>query len=117
MSEVESEVEREIEIEIEELRDICPGAVAMTEGGLDFAFLPKLRFASQGATVELDALLAPQGHSGYETRLFLERQLPIGPAWYAQQILGRTWFAISWRGVLPGQKWTRILAQQLRPLA
>lgn len=107
----------DIESEIEQLRDICPGAVAMTEGGLAFAFLPKLKFVSQGVGVELDALLAPQGHSGYETRLFLEQQLPIGAAWYAQQILGRNWYAISWRGIPPGQKWTRILAEQLRPLA
>lgn len=103
--------------EIEQLRDICPGAQLMTEGGLAFAFLPKLKFASRGATVELDALLAPQGHSGYETRLFLEQQLPVGAAWYTQQILGRAWHAISWRGVSPGQPWARILAEQLRPLA
>ena len=89
------------ESEIEQLRDICPGAQAMTEGGLAFAFLPKLKFISRGATVELDALLAPQGHSGYETRLFLEQQLPVGAAWYTQQILGRTWHAISWRGSSP----------------
>lgn len=90
----------------------------MTEGGLAFAFLPQLKFRSRGSTVQMDALLAPQGHSGYETRLFLDQQLPgIGVAWYQQQILGRTWHAISWRGVSPTQPWTRILAEQLRPFA
>ncbi len=89
----------------------------MTEGGLAFAFLPKLRFVSRATNVELDALLAPKGHSGYETRLFLEQQLPVGVAWYPQQILGRTWHAISWRGVSPNQPWTRILSEQLGALA
>jgi len=105
------------EDQIEQLRDICPGAKLMTEGGLAFAFLPKLRFVSRGTNVEMDALLAPQGHSGYETRLFLERQLPIGVAWYMQQILGRTWHAISWRGVFPDQPWPRILSGQLGAFA
>jgi hypothetical protein len=105
------------EDEIGELRHICAGAELMREGGLAFAYLPKLKFGWRGDAVEADALLAPQGHSGYETRLFLDRQLPVGSAWYTQQILGRTWHAISWRGVASGQAWTRILAQHLRALA
>jgi hypothetical protein len=104
--------------EIEQLELICPGARLMTEGGLAFAFLPQFKFRSRGAPLQMDALLAPQGHSGYETRLFFDQQLPgIGVAWYQQQILGRTWHAISWRGVSPNQTWTRILAEQLRPFA
>jgi hypothetical protein len=103
--------------EIEQLRDICAEARLMAEGGLAFAFLPQFKFLSRGMGVQMDALLAPQGHSGYETRLFLARQLPVGLAWYTQQILGRTWHAISWRGVSPGQPWTKILAGHLRPLA
>ena len=104
--------------QIRQLQQICPGAKLMTEGGLAFAFLPQLKFSSRGAAVQMDALLAPRGHSGYETRLFLDQQLPsIGVAWYQQQILGRTWNAISWRGVPPDQAWPRILAQHLRPLA
>ena len=107
-----------LEGEIDQLQQICPGAKLMAEGGLSFAFLPQLKFPSRGATVQMDALLAPQGHSGYQTRLFLDQQLPgVGLAWYAQQILGRTWHAISWQGVAPAQPWTRILAQHLRPLA
>lgn len=106
------------EAEIRQLEAICPGARQMSEGGIAFAFLPQLKFASRGGTVQMDALLAPQGHSGYETRLFLDQQLPdVGAAWYQQQILGRTWHAISWRYVPPGQAWTQILAQHLRPLS
>ncbi|HEX8584228.1 MAG TPA: hypothetical protein VF680_07450 [Allosphingosinicella sp.] len=108
----------EFEGEIEQLERICPGTRLMTEGGLAFAFLPELKFRSRGATLQMDALLAPQGHSGYETRLFFDQQLPdISAAWYQQQILGRTWHALSWRGVSPSQPWTRILAEQLRPFA
>jgi hypothetical protein len=107
----------DLNAEIEQLEQICPGAQLMREGGLAFAFLPKLKFVSRGTRVALDALLAPQGHSGYDTRLFFEEQLPNGLPWYAQQILGRTWHAISWRSVSPHQPWTVILAAQLDPLA
>lgn len=109
---------RETEAEIEGLRGVNPGVEAMSEGGSVFAFLPRFRFRAGGTVQEMDALLCPCAHSGYETRLFLERIVPgYGGAWYPLQVLGRPWQAISWSGVTPEQPWTKILAEHLAAFA
>lgn len=109
---------RETEAEIEGLRGINPRVEAMSEGGSVFAFLPRLRFRAGDTVQEMDCLLCPGAHSGYETRLLLERAVPgYGGAWYPLQVLGRSWQAISWRGVTPEQLWTKILAEHLAAFA
>lgn len=109
---------RETEAEIAGLQAVCSQAESMSEGGSVFAFLPRLRFRAKGVTLCMDALLCPAAHSGYETRLFLEKPVPgFAGAWYPQTILSRPWQTISWRGVSPEQPWTRILSEHLGAFA
>jgi len=108
----------ETEAEIAGLRAVCPEAEPMSEAGNVFAFLPRLRFRAKGATLCMDALLCPNAHSGYDTRLFFEQTVPgFSGTWYNHQILTRSWQTISWRGVSPDQPWIRILSEHLGAFA
>lgn len=101
--------------ELEELRFICPGAREMSEGGRDYIFLPDLKLPGSGKI--LDALLCPQPHSGYTTRLFLSEVIPSkGQNWRPHTILSRVWHTWSWNNVPADQRAAEILAQHLRAL-
>lgn len=109
---------RDAETEITALKAICADAEVMQEGGLVYAFLPRLRFRLKDNSHTHDALLCPSAHSGYDTRLFFEQPVPgFAGTWYAHQILSRQWHTISWRGVAAEQSWTKILAEHLGALA
>jgi hypothetical protein len=101
--------------EIEELQFICPSAREMSEGGVDYVFLPGLKVPGSGRA--LDALLCPQQHSGYTTRLFLSEVIPgKGQNWRSHTILSRVWHSWSWNNVPANQRAAEILAQHLRAL-
>jgi hypothetical protein len=109
---------RDMEAEIAGLRAVCPEAEPMSEGGIVFAFLPRLRFRAKGANMCMDALLCPNAHSGYHSRLFFDQVVPgYAGAWSGHQILARSWQTISWQGVSPDQPWTRILSEHLGAFA
>jgi hypothetical protein len=81
-----------------ELCLVCPGAEEMTEAGVPYFHLPKLKLPGGDTVVE--ALLCPQQHGGYATRLFLSSPVPgKGANWSVHQILGKAWHTWSWNGV------------------
>jgi len=101
--------------EIDDLIRLCPGAQEMSESGIEYVFLPGLRHPC-GPGV-LDALLCPQQHSGYLTRLFLSASVPgKGANWSTHTILSRIWHTWSWNHVPANQRLAEILAQHLRAL-
>jgi len=102
------------EEEIERIRGIYPDAVALLEGGQAFVHLPKIVIATAGGSVEREALLCPHAHSGYQTRLFLDSQVPGSLAnWTGHTLFTRKWFTWSWNYITANQPWTAILANHL----
>ena len=101
--------------ELQELRLLCPGAREIPEGGVTYIFLPGIKHpAGQGT---LDALLCPEQHGGYSTRLFLSEPISgRGNNWSTHTILSRTWHTWSWNQVAINQRLAEILAQHLRAL-
>jgi hypothetical protein len=101
--------------EMDDLRRLCPGAQEMQEGGATYVFLPGLKHPCAPGTV--DALLCPQQHNGYATRLFLSAPVSgRGANWTVHTILSRTWHTWSWNHVPANQRLAEILAQHLRAL-
>ena len=85
---------------------VVPNAKAFVDGPEIFVLLPALRLQVGDKSYELDALLAPNGANGYQSRLYLsekiaERTEIAGkPAnWTERVIAGRTWHVWSWRDV------------------
>lgn len=104
-----------LEDAMRELKQICPGAQVMAEGGITYIFLPGLKHPC--APGILDGLLCPQQHGGYTTRLFLSAAVPgKGNNWSAHAILSRTWYTWSWNNVTANQRPVEILAQHMRAL-
>lgn len=99
------------------LREINPEARVLAESGLTYVFLPKLPILACDQRHELDALLCPSKHGGYDTRLYLEQPLSVRTStWTAHSILGRTWHTFSWNGVSPDQPLLQILLAHLASL-
>ena len=81
--------------EMDDLRRMCPGVQEMPESGIEYILLPGLKHPCAPGT--LDALLCPQQHSGYVTRLFLSAPIPgKGNNWSTHTILSRAWHTWSW---------------------
>jgi hypothetical protein len=100
--------------ELTTVKDICPGANSMSEGGTEFVFLPDLRIPVGNAVETRDALLSLSAHSGYTSRLYISA--PIrgkGQNWTIHTVLGRTWHTPSWNNVMPGRA-AEMLQQHLR---
>ncbi|MFC3052386.1 hypothetical protein [Kordiimonas pumila] len=99
------------------LRKIYPEVQLMEQGGQKVAFIPNLMLKQSGQTVSLQALLWPYARDGYQTRLFLEKKVD-GEAknWKSFNLLGKSWWACSWRGVQANLPWPVILANHLRAL-
>jgi hypothetical protein len=87
--------------QLEQLREGCPGAKAMTEGGKEYVYLPKLTIVCKGAAHDVEALLSLSEASPYATRLFLSKQIPdSGLNWHHQiHVMDKTWYTWSWRDV------------------
>lgn len=98
------------------LKKFYPAAQAILEGGRTIVSLPGLKVQTPNGVVELDAMLCPHEHSGYETRLFVDKQLsaPNAKNWTAHVVGGKTWWACSWREVAAGLPWIEIMANHLR---
>ena|SRR5260221_10340586 len=98
-----------------ELRSVCPGAEEMSEGGITYIRLPSLKLPSAPGVV--DALLCPQQHGGYATRLFLSAPVPgKGDNWTTHQIFGHTWHTWSWKDVPANIRPLEILLSHLDAL-
>ncbi len=98
-----------------ELKEICPGAQEMPEGGIRYVYLPSLRLPCSPRV--LDGLLCLDTHSGYTTRLFLSVQVPSkGANWTCHHILGRAWHTWSWNNVPGSLRPVEILLNHLGAL-
>lgn len=104
-------------------RQAFPKACLKKDGPVHFIYVPDLPVEVGEATYTLDALLCPEQHTGYSTRLFLsapvcERQSIKGQAanWTTHAILGRQWHSWSWQGVAPDQNLLSMLANHLAAL-
>jgi len=96
--------------QLEELRLICPNAEEHSESGYTFILLPELGLPSGE---KMKALLCPQTHSGYLTRLFLEKPV-AGKNFTEHVILGRKWYTLSWQGVAASLRLAQILVEHVR---
>ncbi len=107
------------ESQIGALRDLCDEISILTEGPHTFVFLKCLRFLCGGNPLKVDALLCPQEHSSYATRLFLEQKhsYPLSdgnePNWQVHSILGKPWHTWSWKDVSADQTLLEILSGHL----
>jgi hypothetical protein len=102
------------ETQLPALRDVCNEAQIVTDGQYTFALLSGLSFRAGSETQSMDALLCPQEHEGYATRLFLERIVPgKGNNWKPYPFLGRTWHSCSWKDVVREQSLIEILMGHL----
>jgi hypothetical protein len=100
-----------------ELQEAYPNAMVLSDGGVAFVSIPDLQFTTGGGVTSVNALLCPQSHSGYTTRLFLERSFPSsGQNWTAHTILNRTWWSWSWNNIQENQPLLTILAGHLRAI-
>jgi hypothetical protein len=101
-----------------ELRQVCPGASLKTEAGQSFVDLPGLKIPVGSGTVERDALLTLQAHSGYTSRLLLSQPIPAPRTqnWTTHTMLGRAWHTPSWNNVPPGRP-VEMLLQHLKAYA
>ena len=101
--------------QMKELQSICSGAQEMSEGGLQYIFLPALRLPDGSNPQQVDGLLCLQLREGYPTRLFISQQVVgKGNNWNSFRILDRTWFACSWNNVSSTLRGAQILAEHLR---
>jgi hypothetical protein len=104
-----------VSVELAQLEEVCllyPGAEAHEEGSYTFVLLPAL-VVPDGT--KMKALLCPQNHSGYPTRLFLEK--PTGSKSFAEHvILTLKWYTWSWKDVHASLRLAQMIAEHLRGL-
>lgn len=102
---------------LKELQQTYSSASMHTEGGYELISLPKLKIITGGVEAVYEALLCPRQHSGYDTRLFLDRQVNgRGQNWKTFPLLGKTWWACSLQGIKADQSYLSILLAHLRHL-
>jgi len=102
---------------LDELTLACGCVAAVTEGGVDFVFLPRLILPSGCVPRETEALLCVGRHGGYTTRLFLPAIIPgKGANWTAHIVAGRLWHTWSWNQVPANLRPAEILAEHVRGL-
>lgn len=103
--------------QLTELQILCPGASVLVEAGIEYVHLPALSLPPGAAPSQSEALLCPQQHGGYVTRLFLASPVAgRGANWTAHTIFGRNWHSWSWNGVSPSLRLAQILSEHLRGL-
>lgn len=100
--------------DLAEVQAVCAGARAMSEGGVEFVFLPALKIPVGAGEEVRDALLSLAAHTGYTSRLYLSAPIPTkGQNWTVHTVLGRTWHTPSFNNILPGRA-AAMLADHLR---
>jgi hypothetical protein len=100
------------------LRAVYPDAVAMSEGAIDYVYLPRLPLSKHCGPQPVEGLIRPgPGPDGYTTRLFLSSPCPgRGQNWTVHQILAKTWHTFSFNNVPADLRLVEILANHLRVL-
>ena len=91
------------EEQVEELKAILgPGVRELEESGYVYLYIPGLKMPPGCAPERTDALLCPDLHSGYPSRLFFKEriQTPKPVNWNGQVfVLGEQWHAFSYNDV------------------
>lgn len=86
--------------QMEELKRFYPNARLVTEGGIQYIYIPDLKLPS-GCTPEIiEALLCPVLRDGYHTRLFYSEKITGIPQknWNGNiRICDRNWLSYSWK--------------------
>lgn len=96
-----------------EVKRVCPLAEEMSEAGLPYLLLPKLKLPD-GQIV--DGLLSLQPRDGYPTRLFLSMRTSKTLNRSCHRILERDWHTWSWTGVDSSLRPVEILLRHLAAL-
>jgi hypothetical protein len=100
--------------DLAELKDLCPGANYVAEGGYQFVDLPGLKIPVGNATEIRNALLSLGAHTGYMSRLYLSAPIAgRGQNWTSHTVLGRSWHTPSWNNVPPARP-IEMLQQHLK---
>lgn len=108
---------RDETVEFATLNQLHPIARRLPEGGLTAVLLPAFKFQGDGVEQEMDLLLFPHTHAGYQTRLFFQRTLTTGRNWGPHRVCNQNWFAPSRQGIRADQPWIAILNAHLRSVA
>lgn len=91
------------EEQINELKEeIGPGVRVFDESGYSYIYIPGLKTPSGCTPERTDALLCPQPHSGYPSRLFFKDRIQTSKTlnWNGQAyVLGHQWHAFSYNHV------------------
>lgn len=105
---------------LQALQAVYPTARVAKDGPYELVHIPDLCVQVGSEEIRVEALLCPQGHHGYETRLFLSQcfNYPSVRAktanWKTESFLGRQWHTWSWQGVSASQPLLSMLAGHLR---
>lgn len=100
--------------EFDELQSLYTDVKPLEEKGVEYFYLPSLTIVVNGVKQVYEALLCPEQHSGYKTRLFLNSPVPEkGKNWTAHVILNRSWHTHSWNGVPSELRLSQILASHI----
>jgi len=108
------------EEQLNALLDLCDEVSVLKDGTSVFVHMKNLRYTCGGTPLTMNALLSPQEHSGYATRLFFERKHDFAladgnpPNWQVQVVLGTTWHTWSWKDVPANQELIGIVAGHLK---
>jgi len=107
--------------EIAQMKAAFAGLSTASEGGTDFIQIPSLQLPEGCDPPVVDALFCPFPRDGYTSRLYLSARIShrgLGQNWNADQfILGRRWFAVSWRVIESLSRLLAILAAHLEAFA
>lgn len=91
------------EEQLEELKTILGSEVReLEESGYVYVYIPGLKMPPGCIPERTDALLCPQPHSGYTSRLFFKEHIQTQKAvnWNGQVfVLGHPWYAFSYNHV------------------
>lgn len=107
------------EDQLNELKVYSSGLALGSEGGTSFIHIPGIKLPPGCSPAECDALLCPTPREGYNSRLYFSSKISSRTPqnWNANsvQILGRNWFAFSWR-TPTGQRLAQMVATHLKGL-
>lgn len=104
--------------EIEELKSCFAGLSTASEGGTAFILIPEMGLPAGCEPKVVDALLCPTPRDGYASRLFVSAKITHqgkGQNWNAAGvvILGRQWWAVSWKAQDSNKRLSAMLASHL----
>jgi len=103
--------------QIDEIKRYCEKVSALSEGGITFLLLEKLRLPAGCEPSVCDALLCPVSRDGYPSRLYLSVQVSsrYSRNWNMTnaRIGERNWVAFSWRVDIPNPSPAQLLIAHL----